>query len=208
MILIGTMNLTRTLDSGQFFCPTCAVNEGYQLRAVRPWLTLYFIPVCPVGGIEQHVRCASCKSIWDPSVLSMDEDDHKEADRLRYVADVMRAAVLMVVGKGSIDDEEIQTLMDIGRERLKEPITRDELGWLCSQASASGMKVENLVLTACPGWNDAQRAEALRILFIAASSGGQIEPEQLESLGKLRQTLNLTEDEYRDIIQSVAEFAA
>ena len=33
MIFIGTVNLTRTRDEGNFLCPACGVSQGYRLRA-------------------------------------------------------------------------------------------------------------------------------------------------------------------------------
>src|SRR5690606_6765879 len=69
MILIGTMNITRTRDEGEFHCPTCGSLKPYQLKSRRPFLTLYFIPTVPIGGTEYFVRCLECKSHWDPAIL-------------------------------------------------------------------------------------------------------------------------------------------
>ena len=61
MILIGTMNIKRTRERGEFYCPTCTAQQSYRRRSSRPFLTLYFIPVVPIGGLEWFVQCDHCR---------------------------------------------------------------------------------------------------------------------------------------------------
>jgi hypothetical protein len=78
MILIGTMNITRTCDDGDFYCPTCGSVRQYKLKSRRPFLTIYLIPTVPIGGVEYFVRCLQCKSHWDPAILNGTEQTHRE----------------------------------------------------------------------------------------------------------------------------------
>src|SRR6056297_2560574 len=97
MILIGTMNLTRTLDRGNFYCPTCGTTETYRLRARRPFLTLYFVPTVPIGGAESFVQCDQCRECWDETVLEMDRESHEVAAQEQFLDEAMRSAILVVL---------------------------------------------------------------------------------------------------------------
>ena len=80
MILIGTMNISTTRDRGNFYCPSCAVDQTYRLRARRPFLTLYFIPTVPVAAAELFVQCDECRATWDVSVLEMDRESARRSE--------------------------------------------------------------------------------------------------------------------------------
>ena len=53
MILIGTMEWASTVERGDFFCPACNAAKNYQRKVARPFLTLYFIPVIPIGAVRE-----------------------------------------------------------------------------------------------------------------------------------------------------------
>ncbi len=72
MLLIGSTNLTRTQSTGDFYCPNCAAIRDYRLRARRPFLTIYFIPVVPIGPTEQYVQCMRCGT--HSPILALDDD--------------------------------------------------------------------------------------------------------------------------------------
>jgi hypothetical protein len=37
--------------------------------AIRPYFTLYFLPLFPIGGASSYVRCMRCRSNFDEAVL-------------------------------------------------------------------------------------------------------------------------------------------
>ena len=122
------MNLTRTREHGNFFCPTCGANQSYRLRARRPFLTLYFIPTVPVGGLELFVQCDACKSTWDPTVLEMDEEVHQYVMEEQFRDEAIRSAVLVVIADGQISDDEIDALQRVASRLLDREVDREELG--------------------------------------------------------------------------------
>ncbi len=201
MILIGTINLTRTRDRGSFFCPTCVLNQTYRLRSRRPWLTLYFIPTVPVGGAEFFVQCDHCRSTWDPSVLEMDQQSHEQALEDEFRDQVVRSSVLVVLADGNISENEILALQKIASRMLERVVDRDELGRLCSIAQQNQIEASNYVLTVSRRWSKEQRARALQAMFLAASAEGDMSKSQLEILAKMRETLELSDAEYEAAIE-------
>ena len=202
MILIGTTDLTRKVDAGNFYCPHCDANENYQLKSVRSFLTLYFIPIVPLSPAEQFVLCDHCKSRWDPSVLDVDMAEAKRNVREQFAESVMRASVLVVATTGHVDDEDIDTLLDLARDKLGLEMDRDDLGLMFSQAHTARVHPVDYLTTISRTWNQKQKAEAVETLFLAASTGGEIEPSQMEVLMATRQMFAMTDQEYERCVEA------
>jgi hypothetical protein len=68
-IIWGSRGITSTVQHGDFYCPNCDQQEEYSLKQVRPFFTLYFIPIFPVGGAERYVECHRCQKMFKEAVL-------------------------------------------------------------------------------------------------------------------------------------------
>jgi len=201
MILIGTVNLTRTRDVGNFYCPTCAVSQAYRMRASRPWLTLYFIPTIPVGGFEYFVQCEHCNSNWDPSVLNMEQLSQQTAQEEEFCDEAVRSAVLVVLADNQITEKEILTVQRIATRLLQRPVGREELGQICSSAQQNRVKAVNYVMTVSKHWNRKQRSRALQAMFLAATADGELAELQLTILAEMQELLDFTDSEYQAAIE-------
>lgn len=206
MILIGTMNLTRTRETGQFHCPTCAATQEYRLRARRPFLTLYFIPVVPIGAAELFVSCSGCREKWDPSVLQLDSRFYEEVQAEQFRDEALRAAILVILADGSITEGEIAALERIAFRLLGRLVNRDELGELCSIAQHNKIRARNYVMTVSRRWSEPQKSEALQAMFLAATADGKMEETQIKVLADMRDLLELTEQEFQLAIESALEW--
>ncbi len=201
MILIGTMNLTRTRETGQFHCPTCARTQEYRLRARRPFLTLYFIPTVPIGAAELFVLCSGCNEKWDPTVLEMDRRTHEQMGMEQFRDEALRAAILIVIADGSISEREIETLERIAFRLLDRPTDRDQLGELCAIAVQNRIRAQNYVLTVCRRWDTSQKSLALQAMFLAATAEGKMDDTRMGLLAEMRDILELTDAEYESAIE-------
>jgi len=206
MILIGTMNITRTRSQGDFHCPTCGSIREYSLKSRRPFLTLYFIPTVPIGGSELFVRCSGCKSNWDPAILNMDGRDHQIAKDTQFRVEAFRAAVLVVLHGGDINDREILALLEIGQRILPEPIDREDLGQLSSSATQNRVSASNYVRSVCRAWSTEQKQLALQAMFVAATADSGLDTKSLALLASLRDAMNLTDDEYQSAIEAAIQW--
>lgn len=206
MILVGTMNLTRTRQTGQFYCPTCACNQEYRLRTRRPFLTLYFIPVVPIGAAEWFVVCRGCRDKWDPSVLQMDQRDHEQIQTEQFREEALRSAILVVLEDHHITETEIESLQRIASRLFSRWFDREELGELCSIAQQNKIRARNYVLTVSRRWSQTQKSEALGAMFLAVTAEGKMGEAQLKVMTEMRDLLELTEQEYQSAIEAALQW--
>jgi hypothetical protein len=80
IVIWGSRGLSSTVEHGEFYCPRCDRSQEYALKQIRPWFTLYFIPIFPIGGAQRYVECRACGQGYKEEVL--DYRGPSEADRL------------------------------------------------------------------------------------------------------------------------------
>ena len=80
IIIWGSRGVTSTLEQGEFYCPQCDSREEYALKQVRPFFTLFFIPLFPIGAAQRYVECRGCNDAFQEGVL--DYRPPSEKDRL------------------------------------------------------------------------------------------------------------------------------
>jgi hypothetical protein len=80
IIIWGSRGVTSTLDQGEFYCPECDDREEYVLKQVRPFFTLFFIPIFPIGAAQRYLECRGCGNAFSEEVL--DYRPPSERDRL------------------------------------------------------------------------------------------------------------------------------
>lgn len=78
-IIWGSRGITSTKQTGDFNCPRCNRDRvPYALKSTRPWFTLYFIPVFPIGGSETYVECQRCGGTFREEVLDYQPPSESE----------------------------------------------------------------------------------------------------------------------------------
>lgn len=70
IIFFGTKPRTKVVGSGQFYCPNCQVVRNYERKQGKNYLTVYFIPIFPIGDLHEFVECQTCRLAFKPDVLS------------------------------------------------------------------------------------------------------------------------------------------
>ncbi|QDV67921.1 Tellurite resistance protein TerB [Rosistilla carotiformis] len=207
MLLIGTTDLRRTRDRGDFRCPQCRQLQPYRLKSVRPFLTLYFIPTIPMGAVQHYVECDECRQAFEPAVLEIDPSTAVHLEQQQFHQEVMNVAVLTVVADGEITEAEIKSLGHVAEMLFGEPTDREDLGRMCAAATQVGYKPHNYLRSVMPRWDRDQKYLAMKAIFMAASAEGDLTPEQLEALVAVRRTLGLSEEDFQAAIEEALAIA-
>ena len=217
MILIGTMDWASTRLRGNFLCPHCSTNEKFRLRASRPFLTLYFIPVLPIGGLSEFVQCNSCKNSFETVVLAnrmMATGDSVESGRQDEVnpatldEDLLKILALMMIEDGQVTENEIRIARRLYENMTEENLTREHLGHMCSQVRLHRLNTLSFLATANQRRSHEEKLLLVQAMFGVAGADGSITPKRMESLVQAQQVLGLDEREFASAIQATDQWLA
>ena len=211
MILIGTMDWASTKLRGMFRCPECGTNQRFRLRASRPFLTLYFIPVIPLGGMQEFVQCEQCKNSFETVVLTGIAEDVPEAvqqpvQAATFEEDLVRVMALIMVEDGHVTDGEISAALTVYEKMTELVLSREELGQVCSQVRLHRWSPTSYLATAKDRRHHDEKLLLVQAMFAVASADGQVTSGRMESLIKSQQILGLEEREFQSAISATEQW--
>lgn len=235
MILIGTMNWTSTRLRGFFRCPDCGSTQNFRLRASRPFLTLYFIPVLPIGGLQEYVQCTTCKNSYETDVLALtmlpsnyatissefaaktipsgpaSVDNHQDRTpqsprQIPLSEDLLKVIALIMVEDGHVTEKEISLARRLYENMLAEKLSREELGRMCAYVQQQRLSTLSFLATAQNRRNYEEKMLMAQAIFGVAGADGEISPKRLQSLVKAQAILGLDEVEFQRAISQTAQW--
>ncbi len=215
MILIGTMEWASTRLKGMFICPNCGSNQAFRLRASRPFLTLYFIPVLPIGGLTEYVQCMNCKNSFETIVLSnrmLPSDTLQTASSSNSLAtfeeDLLNIISLIMVEDGQVTEDEIRIARRLYENITEENLSREELGRACSHVRMQRWNTLSFLATAARRRNHEEKLLIVQAMFGVAGADGEITPGRLKSLAEAKDKLELDDSEFQRAIESTTQWLA
>jgi hypothetical protein len=212
MILIGTMEWASTVERGDFFCPACNASKSFQRKVARPFLTLYFIPVVPLGGLREFVLCRSCRRRFEPEILSAgivgEVQTPHAAGQTHFDTELLRLIALMMVEDDHISEAEVTMATKVYQSMLGRPLPRHELERTCREVVALRIKASRYVTRAGEGMTYDQKLMAVQAMFAVAGAEGQISPRRLRSLMDAQQRLGIDEVAFQTAIKDASQWVA
>ncbi len=235
MILIGTMNWTSTRLRGLFRCPNCGSTQNFRLRASRPFLTLYFIPVLPIGGLEEFVQCSTCKDSFETDVLALTmlpsnytslspemvsktignhphSGSNPQGEGVRGLReiplseDLLKVIALIMIEDGHVTEKEISFARRLYENMLSENLSREELGRMCAFVQQQRLSTLSFLATAKNRRNHEEKLLIAQAIFGVAGADGEISPKRLQSLAKSQAILELDEAEFQRAVSQTAQW--
>lgn len=145
-ILFGWRGFTRTVGSGEFFCPKCG-KAFIEHKRMRRYFTLFFIPVIPLDVIQEYALCRTCGGTYQQAILNAAEQAQMEAHfrAEQQAQDEFRHATLLVAyltawADDEVDDREVEaicrTQQDLWRHVMSPEAVRADLERFKSQPPA------------------------------------------------------------------------
>ena len=187
MIIFGSRGMTTTADAGSFHCPRCGPARRYELKQVRRWFTLYFIPVIPLNKAGEYVECKQCAGTFGKEAIHYDPAEEKE----RIAREIQRVLVLLLAKTG-VTEERISRLRGAlsrtaGLQFDHEPM-RDELA-LAARAPGT--------LAALLKGSETIFSEAGRALLMAEgyrmlAEGGRLAPDDEKAFREFMAAMGMT----------------
>jgi uncharacterized tellurite resistance protein B-like protein len=215
MIVIGTMNWSSTRSSGVFQCPNCGSKETFRFKASRPFLTLYFIPVLPIGGIEEFVQCGRCKNAFDPAVLtnriaptpaSSQSTSLTEAKPDSFQRDLLTTIALIMIEDGQVTEHEIAVARTLYQNIAKLSITREELGRTCAQVRLKRLHLLSFLNSVVERRSHDEKLLLVQAMFGVAGADGAISSGRMAVLMESQSALRIDESEFQRAVSDTAQW--
>lgn len=215
MIVIGTMNWSSTRSTGMFQCPNCQSKESFRYKASRPFLTLYFIPVLPIGGIEEFVQCGRCKNAFDPSVLTnritpsptgVQSASLSEAKPTSFRRDLLTVIALIMIEDGQVTEPEIAVARTLYQNIGQSSITREELGRMCSQVRLKRVHLLSFLKSVVQRRSHQEKLLLVQAMFGVAGADGAISPGRMVALMQSQSTLQIDESEFQRAVLNTGQW--
>lgn len=202
MIIIGTRGITSsTGDSGRFHCPNCGDNVPYRERQVREWLTLYFIPVLPLGISGKYVECERCTQAYDPAIVSYDPQAEREAFGRALVELLARLALV----DGTFTVEERTVIVDFYRRTTDRSLDAGELTETVERVRREGPRFLEAVRAAAPNWSGEAIAWFIHAAFSLACAEDEMTAEKQQALAELPGALGVSKEDFQRVVAASAE---
>lgn len=211
MIIFGTKEVGRDDGGGRFVCPNCGPQE-YRLKKVRRYVTLYFVPVFPMGGEKgEYVECRRCKTAWSTDVLR-GTPPAPGAGAMRGAppaggADMrhrgVRLALLhMVMADGTPDAAEIEMARQSFRKVTGQDVDPAALMQEARSLAAERDAMLRELAALRPTLDDAGREAVVKAAFYVAAADGAFQEEERKLLGQIAGALDMTPAHLQGVIQS------
>ena len=201
MLLIwGWRARYRTLDEGTFYCPKEGGDRTYRRKEARRWFTLFFIPLIPLKVLGEFVECQSCKSSYDPVVLTAPT----AANILDNLANAMRYAVVAISrADGTIDDAERRVALEIMQQHSDTPYTEADLDRDLEELDTGSLTDQ---LSRVAGHLTEHGKERLLSACVhLAAADGSIDEAETRELQRAGSALGMSPAHIRGVIESARE---
>ncbi|MCC6511149.1 MAG: TerB family tellurite resistance protein [Pirellulaceae bacterium] len=214
MLVMGSMEWASTIERGEFFCPKCNATKSYQRKIARPFLTLYFVPIIPIGGLREFVICRGCRDRYDPSVLVGSNGIERAsaaataATMASFDMEILRLMALMIVEDDYVTEAEIQMAMRVYQGMMMQELPRSELERACREVVALRINASRYVGIAAQGMTYDQKLKAVQAMFAVAGAEGQISPKRLKSLMDAQKQLGLDDVAFQSAVKDATAWVA
>ena len=196
MIIWGSRGITSTLEQAQFHCPQCSAMRTGNLKQVRSFFTLYFIPLVPLNVLGRYVECTSCAGSFAEEILSYDPEQERE----ELNSQLLRVMVLAGLADGQLDDLEIKEIKKQYLEIAGLPVTDDRLQSESQMAMSSGINLNQYVTSVVGELSPHGKALVVKLAFQTMSASGELQEGHQQQLLQLQQTLGIPDDQFKELI--------
>lgn len=209
-MIVGTMEWPSTKLRGVFTCPNCGSAQDFRLRVSRPFLTFYFIPVIPIGGLNEYVQCTGCKQAFETSVLASTmmpgEAPQANPATVPFEYDLLAVIALSMVEDGQVTENEIRVARRLFENITQENLSRDQLGNACSEVRVSRMTLLSYLTTAAKRRDHQEKLLMVQAIFGVAGADGQISAGRLNALVECHKVLEIDQSEFQSAVASTGQW--
>ena len=200
MIIWGSRGVTSLIEQHEFNCPQCASLQRGNLKQIRNFFTLYFIPIIPLNVQGRFVDCSVCGGQFSEEILAYDPEKERDENNLQ----MLRVMVMAALADGEVDRAEraeiVKQYMELAGLPIPESTLENEIGMARSADTDLNVYVSGLANQLSPHG----KGLVVKLAFKTMSASGDLQPGHQEQLSQLSKTLQIPEDQYRELIKMVS----
>ncbi len=204
MIIWGSTGLKSVVGAASFHCPGCDRPQTANLKQVRNFFTLYFIPVIPLNVAGRYVECTSCGGTFTEAALSHDP----EKERAETFDQLLRVMIMSGLADGRIDEMERAEIRKQYQELSGLPVPTERLENEIALAMVSGSDLNSYVGQIAPSLSPHGKAMVVKLAWYTMSASGELQPGHESQLMQLAKTLRIPADQFMELINLLSEPAS
>ncbi len=201
MIIWGSRGLTSTVENGQFHCPQCDTTRPFNLKQVKNFFTLYFIPIIPLNVAGRYVECGSCGGSFAEEIRYRDPEKERQEMNTR----MMRVMIMAALADGEVDAAEEAAIKKQYSELAGLPVAAATLEQEIGLARSSTGNLNSYVGSLANDLSPHGKALVVKLAFHTMSAAGDLRPGHQEQLAKLADTLQIPQDQYMELINQLSQ---
>ena len=203
-IIFGTRGITSTKGQGRFTCPGCGPNSSYELKSVRRFFTLYFIPLIPLDSLGEYIECNHCQATFNENVLSyrptLTSGSNENQLQMRFMIAMKQVMIGMLLADGTVRDSEVKELQNIFGELADVQITLKDLHEEIGAIKLQNVNCLEMMASIAPSLNDGGKEKVVRAAYRIAMADNVFADQESEYLCDLSAALDISQSHLRDIM--------
>jgi uncharacterized tellurite resistance protein B-like protein len=205
VVIVGTKTVTTSLEKGEFNCPGCRSIEGFELKRVRDYFVLFFMPFIPMNVLDEFVQCQACQAPFNPNVLDYEPAKINRRFDAYFHSVIKRVMIHVLLADGVVAPSEIQTLRSVYQsitgQALEETGLVEEINRCKDRKGDLGGDLRNI-----RGYLNAYRKELIiKAAYMVAHADFEIQDDEYEIFVKLGIHLGMSVNQVRGTIVELIE---
>ena len=131
--MIGLSTTKPVIDTGSFDCPKCHQQRSYQRKLIKNWISIYFIPIIPIGSSGEVLQCTKCKIEFPAK--SAPQSQASDSPTSEDFAEAL--LVLVALDRGTPNRKVVAKLQQVLSELREQPVSSETVAALILQGQST-----------------------------------------------------------------------
>ena len=186
--MIGLSTTKPVIDTGSFDCPKCHQQRSYQRKLIKNWISIYFIPIIPIGSSGEVLQCTKCKIEFPAK--SAPQSQASDSPTSEDFAEAL--LVLVALDRGTPNRKGVAKLQQVLSELREQPVSSETVAALILQGQSTRYSAFEYARTTRAGISREDRIRAVILIDELVRCPGEAHPAGLDLLDSISKALGIS----------------
>ena len=186
--MIGLSTTQPVIDTGSFDCPKCHQQRSYQRKLIKNWISIYFIPIIPIGSSGEVLQCTKCKIEFPAK--SAPQSQASDSPTSEDFAEAL--LVLVALDRGTPNRKVVAKLQQVLSELREQPVSSETVAALILQGQSTRYSAFEYARTTRAGISREDRIRAVVLIDELVRCPGEAHPAGLDLLDSISKALGIS----------------